>query len=100
MDFATTATPDEMKEIFTVENIRMLSKKGEKHGTVTPRIDDRANFEVRKLSRQHSEGVSLRTFLPSSRSIEIFVAGYFLLFHFKNCSLRTFQVHAHLNVKY
>lgn len=46
MDFATTATPDQMKEMFTTENIRMLSKKGEKHGTVTPRIDDRANFEV------------------------------------------------------
>ena len=50
MDFATTATPDQMKEIFTAENIRMLSKRGEKHGTVTPRIDDRANFEVCTLN--------------------------------------------------
>ena len=46
IDFATTATPDEMKQMFTAENIRMLNLKGEKHGTITARINDKDNFEV------------------------------------------------------
>jgi len=33
IDFATTATPDEMKEMFEQENIRMINAKGEQHGT-------------------------------------------------------------------
>jgi len=33
VDFATDATPTEMKEFFTRENIRMFNKKGEEHGT-------------------------------------------------------------------
>lgn len=47
LDFATTATPDQMKEMFEKEGIRMLNTKGEKHGTITPRINDKANFEVK-----------------------------------------------------
>jgi len=46
IDFATTATPEEMKTMFMAENIRMINAKGEKHGTITPRINDKENFEV------------------------------------------------------
>lgn len=45
LDFATTATPDQMKEMFDAQGIRMINTKGEKHGTITPRINDK-NFEV------------------------------------------------------
>lgn len=41
IDFATTATPAEMKEMFTKENIRMLNMNGESHGTITARINDK-----------------------------------------------------------
>ncbi|XP_065216795.1 CCA tRNA nucleotidyltransferase 1, mitochondrial-like [Planococcus citri] len=49
LDFATTATPQQMKEMFEKEQIRMLNNKGEKHGTITPRINDKENFEVTTL---------------------------------------------------
>lgn len=49
IDFATNATPDQMKEMFEKEEIRMLNVKGEKHGTVTARINDKENFEVTTL---------------------------------------------------
>nr|CAD7454073.1 unnamed protein product [Timema tahoe] len=49
LDFATTATPDQMKEMFSAEEIRMINMNGEKHGTVTPRINDSVNFEVTTL---------------------------------------------------
>jgi tRNA nucleotidyltransferase (CCA-adding enzyme) len=49
LDFATTATPDQMKGMFTTEGIRMINTKGEKHGTVTARINDKENFEVTTL---------------------------------------------------
>lgn len=35
-----------MYEIFEKENVRILHKKGEKHGTVAARINDKQNFEV------------------------------------------------------
>ena len=41
IDFATTATPDEMKEMFELEKIRMIHTKGESHGTITCRINDK-----------------------------------------------------------
>ena len=41
VDFATTATPDEMKAMFDAEKIRMINMRGEKHGTITCRIDDK-----------------------------------------------------------
>lgn len=47
LDFATVATPDQMREMFTEENIRMINLKGESHGTITARINDKENFEVR-----------------------------------------------------
>lgn len=49
IDFATTATPDEMKEMFELEKIRMIHAKGESHGTITCRINDKENFEVTTL---------------------------------------------------
>ncbi|KAL3079261.1 hypothetical protein niasHS_013655 [Heterodera schachtii] len=49
VDFATDATPTQMKEMFEREQIRMLNKRGEEHGTVTCRINDRENFEVTTL---------------------------------------------------
>jgi len=41
LDFATTATPDQMMQMFEMENIRMINKRGEQHGTVTCRINDK-----------------------------------------------------------
>jgi tRNA nucleotidyltransferase (CCA-adding enzyme) len=38
-----------MKQIFQDENIRMINMNGEKHGTITPRINDKENFEVTTL---------------------------------------------------
>lgn len=38
VDFATTATPDHMKELFQTAGIRMINNKGEKHGTITARV--------------------------------------------------------------
>lgn len=49
VDFATTATPIQMKEMFEAEKIRMINMNGEKHGTITPRINDKENFEVTTL---------------------------------------------------
>ncbi|KAL5008748.1 hypothetical protein ScPMuIL_014329 [Solemya velum] len=49
VDFATTATPTEMKEMFELEKVRMINAKGESHGTVTARINDKENFEVTTL---------------------------------------------------
>lgn len=50
IDFASTATPDQMKTMFNAEGVRMLNTRGEKHGTVTVRINDRENFEVNHLT--------------------------------------------------
>lgn len=41
LDFATTATPQQMQAMFESEEIRMINNKGEKHGTVTCRINDK-----------------------------------------------------------
>ncbi|XP_058796771.1 CCA tRNA nucleotidyltransferase 1, mitochondrial [Phymastichus coffea] len=49
LDFATTATPTQMKEMFLKEEIRMINTNGEKHGTITGRINDKENFEVTTL---------------------------------------------------
>ncbi|KAL0978639.1 hypothetical protein UPYG_G00173210 [Umbra pygmaea] len=48
VDFATTATPEEMKSMFQNAGIRMINNKGEKHGTITARIHNE-NFEVTTL---------------------------------------------------
>lgn len=49
LDFATTATPQQMQTMFDSEGIRTFNNKGEKHGTVTCRINDKENFEVTTL---------------------------------------------------
>ncbi|XP_013184983.2 CCA tRNA nucleotidyltransferase 1, mitochondrial isoform X2 [Amyelois transitella] len=49
LDFATAATPQQMKDMFTAEGVRMINMNGEKHGTITPRINDKENFEVTTL---------------------------------------------------
>lgn len=49
VDLATTATPDQMKDMFNKEEVRMINAKGEKHGTITPRIHNKENFEVTTL---------------------------------------------------
>ena len=49
LDFATTATPLQMKAMFDAEKIRMINMNGEKHGTITPRINNKENFEVTTL---------------------------------------------------
>ena len=41
LDFATTATPEEMKTMFEMEEVRMINRRGEKHGTITCRINDK-----------------------------------------------------------
>ena len=41
VDFATTATPAEMKSLFGKHQIRMINNKGESHGTITCRINDK-----------------------------------------------------------
>jgi len=48
LDFATTATPDEMVEMMAKENIRIVNKGGLKHGTVTSHVDG-VNFELTTL---------------------------------------------------
>ncbi|XP_022523443.2 CCA tRNA nucleotidyltransferase 1, mitochondrial isoform X2 [Astyanax mexicanus] len=48
VDFATTATPEEMKRMFQSAGIRMINNKGEKHGTITARLHNE-NFEVTTL---------------------------------------------------
>ncbi|KAM8917490.1 CCA tRNA nucleotidyltransferase 1, mitochondrial isoform 1-T2 [Spinachia spinachia] len=48
VDFATTATPEEMKHMFQKAGIRMINNKGEKHGTITARLHNE-NFEVTTL---------------------------------------------------
>lgn len=49
IDYASDATPTQMNEMFSRENIRTLNRNGEAHGTVTARINNAANFEVTTL---------------------------------------------------
>ncbi|KAF8569674.1 hypothetical protein P879_05896 [Paragonimus westermani] len=49
IDFATDAIPSQMHEMFSKENIRLLNRNGEAHGTVTVRINDKINFEITTL---------------------------------------------------
>jgi tRNA nucleotidyltransferase (CCA-adding enzyme) len=44
LDFATTATPEQMKQMFESEGIRMINRRGEQHGTVTCRINDKVSL--------------------------------------------------------
>lgn len=49
LDFATTATPLQMKQMFNEKSVRLINANGEKHGTITPRILDRVNYEITTL---------------------------------------------------
>ncbi|KAF7262280.1 hypothetical protein EG68_00478 [Paragonimus skrjabini miyazakii] len=49
IDFATDAVPSQMHEMFSKEDIRLLNRNGEAHGTVTVRINDKINFEITTL---------------------------------------------------
>lgn len=49
LDFASNATPHQMVEMFSREGIRMINKKGEEHGTVTARINNKVNYEITTL---------------------------------------------------
>lgn len=49
LDFATDATPQQMREMFAREAVRMINEKGERHGTITARINDAENFEITTL---------------------------------------------------
>ena len=51
VDFATTATPDEMKAMFEKENIRIIHTKGESHGTITCRINEKVCFQFELRTR-------------------------------------------------
>lgn len=44
IDLATTATPTQMIEMFTKEELRILNRNGESHGTVTVRINDKVGI--------------------------------------------------------
>ena len=49
LDFATTATPDQMEEMYKKNNVRVIAgESGKKHGTITCRIDEE-NYEVTTL---------------------------------------------------
>lgn len=49
LDFATDATPKQMIDMFTQEEVRMINESGEKHGTITARINNKENFEITTL---------------------------------------------------
>ncbi|XP_007440690.1 CCA tRNA nucleotidyltransferase 1, mitochondrial isoform X2 [Python bivittatus] len=56
VDFASTATPSQMKEMFQAKDIRMINNRGEKHGTITARLNEE-NFEITTLRIDlHTDG--------------------------------------------
>ena len=59
LDFATTATPDQMKEMFELAGVRMINSNGESHGTITARINDKVGHLILKsLALQITIGMS------------------------------------------
>ena len=56
VDFATTATPAQMKEMFEKEQIRMINNRGEKHGTITARINDKVILGKQKKKTSFFSG--------------------------------------------
>uniref|UniRef100_A0A182JGI0 Poly A polymerase head domain-containing protein n=1 Tax=Anopheles atroparvus TaxID=41427 RepID=A0A182JGI0_ANOAO len=86
VDIATTATPTEMKEIFNKENIRMVNMNGEKHGTITPRINDKENFEITTLridavtDGRHAEVIHTTDWLLDSNRRDLTINSMFLGF--------------------
>ncbi|XP_063704001.1 CCA tRNA nucleotidyltransferase 1, mitochondrial [Culicoides brevitarsis] len=84
LDFATTATPSQMKEIFTKEGIRMINSNGERHGTITPRINDKANYEITTLridvrtDGRHAEVEFTRDWLLDANRRDLTINSMFL----------------------
>lgn len=52
VDFATTATPEEMKDMFQSAGIRMINNKGETHGTITARVRKRLQISCTSNSQK------------------------------------------------
>ncbi|ETN66594.1 CCA-adding enzyme [Anopheles darlingi] len=86
VDIATTATPTQMKDIFTTENIRMVNMNGEKHGTITPRINDKECFEITTLrldvvtDGRHAEVVHTTDWLLDANRRDLTINSMFLGF--------------------
>ncbi|XP_052868450.1 CCA tRNA nucleotidyltransferase 1, mitochondrial [Anopheles cruzii] len=86
VDIATTATPSQMKEIFAKENIRMVNMNGEKHGTITPRINDKESFEITTLrldvvtDGRHAEVVHTTDWLLDANRRDLTINSMFLGF--------------------
>ncbi|XP_058454185.1 CCA tRNA nucleotidyltransferase 1, mitochondrial [Malaya genurostris] len=86
VDIATTATPTEMKDIFTKESIRMINMNGERHGTITPRINDKENFEITTLridvvtDGRHAEVVHTKDWLLDANRRDLTINSMFLGF--------------------
>lgn len=49
VDFATTATPAQMKDMLQAAGVRMINNKGEKHGTITARVRPLRERQARGL---------------------------------------------------
>jgi len=67
VDFATTATPEEMKRMFQKAGIRMINNRGEKHGTITARVRGHVSSfgKLKTLCEpQNSLNQSLSTDMP------------------------------------
>ena len=68
LDLATPATPAQMKDMFAREGIRTINDLGgEKHGTVTARINDAENFEVTTL-RIDKVQYAYAAYLPAAKT--------------------------------
>ncbi|XP_066262147.1 CCA tRNA nucleotidyltransferase 1, mitochondrial isoform X2 [Euwallacea similis] len=84
LDFATTAAPTEMKKIFESENIRIINENGEKHGTITPRINNKENFEITTLrvdvvtDGRHAEVIFTTDWLLDSLRRDLTINSMFL----------------------
>ncbi|CRK98758.1 CLUMA_CG012009, isoform B [Clunio marinus] len=86
LDFATIATPKQMKTMFDTENIRMINMNGEKHGTITARIHDKENFECTTLridvltDGRHAEVEFTQDWLLDSNRRDLTINAMFLGF--------------------
>lgn len=86
LDFATTATPIEMKEMFEKEQVRMINMNGEKHGTITARINNKENFECTTLridvvtDGRHAEVEFTRDWLLDANRRDLTINAMFLGF--------------------
>lgn len=52
VDFATTVTPSQMKEMFQAMGVRMINNRGEKHGTITARVKGFCKLKTFKIDRK------------------------------------------------